>query len=340
MAKKEVKEAVRAAKQKTNLDAVLKNIRKEYGDDAVLVLAGDGAMPEIERRSSGILVLDEILGGGYPTGRIIEVYGPESSGKTTLCLTAVAAAQKRGEQCAYIDMEHALDPVYAQKIGVDLGTLLFSQPDNGEMALDIAESLMTTGEVSLIVVDSVAALTPIAELNGEVGDANIGLLARLMSSNMRRILLAAANSHCIIIFVNQIREKINGGYGNPETTPGGRALKFFASVRLDIRRKDKIEEGGVVVGHNTAVKTVKNKTFPPFRTCTFNIMFNRGVDIEGCVVDAAMKKGLISQAGAWYNYDGQRFQGRSSVLSYFMENEDALAELQDRLAEGEKGENV
>ncbi len=329
------KEATSETKKSKSLEAALANIRKTYGEDAVMIMDEDSSLPEVERISSGIPVMDKIMGGGWPKGRIIEVYGPESSGKTTVCLTAIASAQKEGLTCAFIDMEHALDPVYAQAIGVDLKKLIVSQPDSGEMALEITDSLVSTGEVGLAVVDSVAALTPKAEIDGDMGDAHVGLLPRLMSQGMRKLMLSAANAKCPVLFINQIREKV-GGYGNPETTPGGRALKFFSSVRLDIRKKDKLTEGGEAIGNHTVVKTVKNKTFPPFRECSFNIIFGKGVDVLGSMVDIAVDKDIINKSGAWFTYDGQRFQGRTPVVEYFRDNPEAQEKLKAQLAEAEE----
>ncbi len=329
MAKK--KEEIKKKEHK-NLDAVLKDIRKTYGEESIMTFDDENIVP-IERRPTGIMPLDRILGGGLPKGRICEIYGPESSGKTTICLKAIAQAQANGETCAFIDMEHALDPVYAQALGVDMKALLLSQPDSGEMALDIAESLMLTGEVSLIAVDSVAALTPQAEIDGDIGEAHVGLLARLMSQAMRKISLAASSTGCTIVFINQIREKVGVSYGSPETTPGGRALKFFASVRMDIRRKDRITKGVDVIGNKVAIKTVKNKVYPPFKECSFNILFAKGPDVTGCLVDEAVDLDIVSKAGAWFTYNGQRFQGRDSVVEYFDNNKEELEALEEQIRE-------
>lgn len=298
------------------LDDVLKKINKQFGEGAIMTYDDDN-LPKIERLSSGILPLDLILGGGYPVGRIIEIYGPESSGKTTIALKAIASAQKAGKTCAFIDAEHALDPQYAKVLGVKMNSLLISQPNNGEEALEIAEALVRSGAIGMIVVDSVAALTPRKEVDGEMGDANVGLHARLMSQAMRKLTPVLGASNCIAIFINQIREKVGVMYGNPETTTGGRALKFYASVRLDVRKKETLKNGTESVANRTKVKTVKNKTYPPFKQTEFDIVFGKGPDEVGSVIDFAIAQEIINKAGAWFTFKDRRFRGKSEVVEYF-----------------------
>ena len=296
---------------------VISQIRKDFGKDAIMTFDSN-SVQQIPRISSGILPLDMILGGGICLGRIFEIYGPESSGKTTIAIKAIASFQKNNKICAFIDAEHAFDPNYAKALGVNLETLLFTQPDNGEQALDIAEQLIRTGKVALIVVDSVAALVPKKEIDGDMGDANVGLHARLMSQAMRKLTAIASKSNCSLIFINQIREKVGVVYGNPETTTGGRALKFYASVRLEVRKKQTITEGAESIANHVRVKTVKNKTFPPFKECEFDIIFGKGPDEEGSLIDLAIEAGIIEKAGAWFTLkDGSRFHGVGKIKEFF-----------------------
>ena len=277
----------------------------------------DENVPQIPKISSGIFSLDNILGGGYPCGRIVEIYGLESSGKTTIALKAIASAQSLGHVCAFIDAEHALDMTYAKALGVKTKEILLSQPDSGEMALEIAEMLIRSGSVGMIVIDSVAALVPRAELEGEMGDANIGLHARLMSKAMRKLTGIISHSNCIVIFINQIREKVGVSYGNPEVTTGGRALKFYASVRLEVRKKDTLKSGTEMVGNKTRVKTVKNKIYPPFKTAEFDIIFGTGPDEIGEIIDLGIEKELIVKSGAWFSFNEKRYHGREDLRNFF-----------------------
>ena len=296
---------------------VISQIRKDFGKDAIMTFDSN-SVQQIPRISSGILPLDMILGGGICLGRIFEVYGPESSGKTTIATKAIASFQKNNKICAFIDAEHAFDPHYAKALGVNLETLLFTQPDNGEQALDIAEQLIRTGKVSLIVVDSVAALVPKKEIDGDMGDANVGLHARLMSQAMRKLTAIASKSNCSLIFINKKQKKVGVVYGNPETTTGGRALKFYASVRLEVRKKQTITEGTESIANHVRVKTVKNKTFPPFKECEFDIIFGKGPDEEGSLIDLAIEAGIIEKAGAWFTLkDGSRFHGVGKIKEFF-----------------------
>ena len=297
-----------------NLDAVLADIEKQFGKGAVMKL-GDNTHQKIDTISSGSLSLDIALGiGGYPKGRIIEIYGPESSGKTTFALHAIAEAQRNGGRAAFIDAEHALDPAYAAKIGVNIDELLLSQPDNGEQALEICEALVKSGAISIIVIDSVAALVPQAEIEGEMGDSHVGLQARLMSQALRKLSGVISKTNTIAIFINQLREKVGVMFGNPEVTPGGRALKFYSSIRLDIRKAEQIKLGADVIGSKTNVKVVKNKMAPPFKNCTVDIMYGTGVSVEGEIVDLASDAGIIEKSGAWYSYNGEKIgQGKENV---------------------------
>lgn len=314
---------------------VIKNIDKEFGAGAIMRL-GERHVMDIEAISTGSLALDHALGiGGLPKGRITEIYGPESSGKTTLALHCIAECQKQGGTAAFIDAEHALDPVYAKQIGVDIDNLLISQPDNGEQALEICDALVRSAAVDIIVVDSVAALTPRAEIEGEMGDSHVGLLARLMSQALRKLTANISKTNTTLIFINQIREKIGTMYGNPETTTGGRALKFYASVRLDIRRKDAIKKGSEIVGNITRVKVVKNKVAPPFKTVTFDILYGEGISNESSIVDIATDMEIINKSGSWFSYNGQRLgQGRENTRLYLKEHPEMRDEIVARIKQG------
>ncbi|HGY5236741.1 recombinase RecA [Aeromonas salmonicida] len=320
-------------KQKA-LAAALGQIEKQFGKGSIMRL-GDSKTMDIEAISTGSLSLDVALGiGGLPCGRIVEIYGPESSGKTTLTLQVIAEAQKKGKVCAFIDAEHALDPIYAAKLGVNVDDLLISQPDTGEQALEICDMLVRSNAVDVIIVDSVAALTPKAEIEGEMGDSHVGLQARLMSQALRKLTANIKNANCLCIFINQIRMKIGVMFGSPETTTGGNALKFYASVRLDIRRIGAIKEGDEVVGNETRVKVVKNKVAPPFKQAEFQIFYGVGISKEGELVDLGVKHKLIDKAGAWYSYNGEKIgQGKANVMKLFTENKVMAAEVEARLRE-------
>ena len=314
------------------LDAAMSQIEKQFGKGYVMKL-GEFKSMNVEAVSTGALSLDIALGiGGIPKGRIVEIYGPESSGKTTLALHAVAEAQKMGGEAAFIDAEHALDPVYARKIGVDIDNLIVSQPDTGEQALEIAEALIRSGAIDIIVVDSVAALVPKAEIDGDMGDSHIGLQARLMSQALRKLAGAINKTNAIIIFINQLREKVGVMFGNPETTTGGRALKFYASVRMDIRKVENIKQDGNVVGSRTRVKVVKNKVAPPFREAEFDIVYGKGISKEGSLLDLAVNLNIIEKSGSWFSYNGDRIgQGRENVKKYIEENPKLSAELDKKI---------
>ena len=314
------------------LEAALKQIEKEFGKGAVMRL-GDDVDRKIEVISSGSIALDKALGvGGYPKGRIIEIYGPESSGKTTFALHAIANAQKAGGYAAFIDAEHALDPVYAKNLGVDIENLILSQPDSGEQALEIAEALIKSGSVAIIVIDSVAALVPEAELNGEMGDNHVGLHARLMSQAMRKMSGLISKTNCVAIFINQIREKVGIMFGNPETTTGGRALKFFSSVRLDIRKGEAIKDGTTILGNKTNIKVVKNKVAPPFKTAEVEIIYGKGISRIGEIVDMAVKADIIHKAGAWFSYEGNKIgQGRENAKEFLENNPEMLKEIEEKV---------
>lgn len=323
-AKKEPKELAPAAKDQSGKDQALSlavdQIRKNFGQGAIMQL-GDEHKIDVETFSAGALSLDLALGGGIPKGRIIEIYGPESSGKTTLTLHAIAEIQKEGGSAAFIDAEHALDPAYAERIGVDINKLLVAQPDNGEQALEIVETLVRSNAVDLIVVDSVAALVPQAEIEGDMGDSHMGLQARLMSQALRKLTGIISRSKCTVIFINQLRMKIGIMFGNPETTTGGNALKFYASVRMDIRRVSQIKSGDDVIGNRTRVKVVKNKIAPPFREAEFDIMYNVGISRQGDVLDLGVQHGIVGKAGAWFEYDGAKIgQGREAAKQYLVDN--------------------
>lgn len=320
-------------KDKT-LDQVLADIEKQFGKGAIMKL-GEKGIRNIDVVSSGSLALDQALGvGGYPKGRIIEIFGPESSGKTTIALHAIAEVQKTGGRAAFIDAEHALDPVYAKKLGVDTDELLLSQPDTGEQALEIVEALVRSGAMSIIVVDSVAALVPQAEIEGEMGDSHVGLQARLMSQALRKLGGIVNKTNTICIFINQLREKVGIMFGNPETTPGGRALKFYSTVRLDVRRGEQIKVGGDVLGNKTIIKVVKNKVAPPFKTAEVEIMYGEGISKEGEVIDIASNIGLIDKSGAWFSYKGEKIgQGKENVKLVFKNNPELYKEIEEKVRE-------
>lgn len=318
--------------RKAALEQALKQIEKQFGKGSVMKL-GEKTDREISTSSTGSLALDAALGvGGYPRGRIIEIYGPESSGKTTVALHAIAEVQATGGQAAFIDAEHALDPVYAQKLGVNIDELLLSQPDTGEQALEIAEALVRSGAVDILVIDSVAALVPKAEIEGEMGDAHVGLQARLMSQALRKLSGAINKSKTIAVFINQIREKVGVMFGNPEVTPGGRALKFYSSVRLEVRRGEAIKQGNDIMGNKTRVRVVKNKVAPPFRTAEVDIMYGEGISREGEIVDLGAELEIVQKSGAWYSYEGERLgQGRENAKTFLKENPDIRAEIANKI---------
>lgn len=314
------------------LEAAMSQIEKQFGKGSVMKLGNYDSM-NVEAISTGALNLDIALGiGGIPRGRIIEIYGPESSGKTTLALHAIAEAQKTGGEAAFIDAEHALDPVYAKKIGVDIDNLIVSQPDTGEQALEIAEALIRSGAIDIVVVDSVAALVPKAEIDGDMGDSHIGLQARLMSQALRKLAGTINKTNAIIIFINQLREKVGVMFGNPETTAGGRALKYYASVRMDIRRIESIKQDGEVVGNRTRVKIVKNKVAPPFREAEFDIIYGKGISKEGSVLDLAVDLGIIEKSGSWFSYNGEKIgQGRENIKKQLSENPKFMNEVEKKV---------
>lgn len=315
-------------------------INKQFGDGAIRRL-GDTQTIDVELINSGALSLDLALGGGYPKGRIIEVYGPESSGKTTLTLHAIAEIQKKGGTAAFVDAEHALDPAYARRLGVDTDNLLVAQPDNGEQALEIVETLVRSNAVDLVIVDSVAALVPQAEIEGEMGDSHMGLQARLMSQALRKLTGIINKSKTIVIFINQIRMKIGVMFGNPETTTGGNALKFYASVRLDIRRTGQIKSGEDIIGNRTKVKIVKNKIAPPFRVAEFDIMYNEGISKTGDVLDLAVQHGIVGKSGAWFDYNDAKIgQGREASKQYLSDHKDVLAEIEAKVRAKVDGEDL
>ncbi|MCI8861704.1 MAG: recombinase RecA [Lachnospiraceae bacterium] len=318
------------------LDAALGQIEKQFGKGSVMKLGDKGAHMQIETTPTGCLSLDMALGlGGVPKGRIIEVYGPESSGKTTVALHMVAEVQKRGGIAGFIDAEHALDPVYAKNIGVDIDNLYISQPDNGEQALEITETMVRSGAVDIIIVDSVAALVPKAEIEGDMGDSHVGLQARLMSQALRKLTAVTSKSNCTVIFINQLREKIGVMFGNPETTTGGRALKFYSSIRLDVRRVETLKQGGEMVGNRTKIKVVKNKIAPPFKEAEFDIMFGEGISREGDILDLAVNTGVVNKSGAWYAYNGDKIgQGRENAKTYLRQNAAVCQEIEERVREG------
>ncbi len=316
------------------LDAVFGAIEKQYGKGSIMKL-GEAPHVDVDAIPTGSLTLDLALGvGGIPKGRVIEIYGPESSGKTTVALHVVAEAQRRGGEAAFIDAEHALDPVYAKNLGVDIDNLIVSQPDTGEQALEIAEALVRSGALDVVVIDSVAALVPKAEIEGEMGSAHVGLLARLMSQALRKLTGITSKSGTAVIFINQIREKVGVVYGNPETTPGGRALKFFASVRLEVRRQEPIKNGTEIIGNKTKVKVVKNKVAPPYKEAEFDIMYGQGISKLGNILDMATNFDIIKKSGAWFSYNGERLgQGRDNVKKYMEENPDFALEVERKVRE-------
>ncbi len=315
------------------LESALVNIEKAYGKGAVMKLGDSSANMNLEAVPTGCLSLDIALGlGGVPKGRIIEVYGPESSGKTTVALHMVAEVQKRGGIAGFIDAEHALDPVYAKNIGVDIENLYISQPDNGEQALEITETMVRSGAVDIVIVDSVAALVPKAEIDGDMGDSHVGLQARLMSQALRKLTAAISRSNCIVIFINQLREKVGVMFGNPETTTGGRALKFYASIRLDVRRIETLKQGGEMIGNRVRVKVVKNKVAPPFKEAEFDIMFGKGISRTGDVLDLAVKQNIIQKSGAWFAYNDSKIgQGRENAKLFLAEHPDLMDEVEAKV---------
>ena len=319
-------------KQKA-LEAALGHIEKQYGKGSVMKLGDSSSHMQVEAIPTGSLGLDIALGvGGVPKGRIIEIYGPESSGKTTVALHMVSEVQKRGGIAGFIDAEHALDPVYAKNIGVDIDNLYISQPDNGEQALEITETMVRSGAVDIVIVDSVAALVPKAEIEGDMGDSHVGLHARLMSQALRKLTAAISRSNCVVIFINQLREKVGVMFGNPETTTGGRALKFYASVRLDVRRTETLKQGGEMVGNHTKVKVVKNKVAPPFNQAEFDIMFGTGISREGEILDLAADCDVVNKSGAWYSYNGDRIgQGRENVKVFLKEHLEVCQEIERKV---------
>jgi recombination protein RecA len=314
------------------LEMAMGQIEKQFGKGSIMRM-GDNLGMQIDSISTGALSLDIALGiGGLPRGRVVEIFGPESSGKSTLAMHVVAEAQRNGGICAYIDAEHAMDPVYANAIGVNIDDLLISQPDTGEQALEIADMLIRSGALDVIVIDSVAALTPRAEIEGEMGDAHVGLQARLMSQALRKLTATLNRSNTIAIFINQLREKIGVLFGSPETTPGGRALKFYSSVRLDIRRIESIKDGAEVIGNRTRVKVVKNKTASPFKTAEFDIMYGKGISREGSLIDVALDLGIIKKSGAWYTYEGEQLgQGRENAKNFLAENLEVMIEISEKI---------
>ena len=317
------------------LDAALVQIEKQYEKGAVMKLGDPSAQMNVETIPTGSLSLDIALGlGGIPKGRIIEIYGPESSGKTTVTLHMIAEVQKRGGIAGFIDAEHAFDPVYAKNIGVDIDNLYISQPDNGEQALEITETMVRSGAIDIVVVDSVAALVPKAEIDGDMGDSHVGLQARLMSQALRKLTAVISKSNCTVVFINQLREKVGVMFGNPETTTGGRALKFYSSVRLDVRRIEALKQGGEVIGNRTRVKVVKNKIAPPFKEAEFDIMFGKGISKEGDIVDLASNVGIINKSGAWFAYEGNKIgQGRENAKQYLRDNPAVCDEIENKVRE-------
>ena len=331
------------------LDSALAQLEKQYGKGTVMKLGDKGAALNVESIPTGSLSLDIALGvGGVPRGRVLEIYGPESSGKTTVALHIVAEVQKRGGIAGFVDAEHALDPVYAANIGVDIDNLYISQPDNGEQALEITETMVRSGAMDVIIIDSVAALVPRAEIDGEMGDSHVGLQARLMSQALRKLTPVVSKSGCIVIFINQLREKVGVMFGNPETTTGGRALKFYSSIRMDVRRIETLKQNGEFIGNRTRIKVVKNKVAPPFQEAEFDIMFGKGISKEGDILDLAVKKNIVEKSGAWFSYNGEKIgQGRENAKLYFENNPDVMEEVENKVrqmykpaATTESGEDV
>lgn len=324
------------------LESALAQLEKQYGKGTVMKLGDKSAALNVETIPTGSLSLDIALGaGGVPRGRVIEIYGPESSGKTTVALHIVAEVQKSGGIAGFVDAEHALDPVYASNIGVDIDNLYVSQPDNGEQALEITETMVRSGAIDVIIVDSVAALVPRAEIDGEMGDSHVGLQARLMSQALRKLTPVVSKSGCIVIFINQLREKVGVMFGNPETTTGGRALKFYASVRMDVRRIETLKQSGECIGNRTRIKVVKNKVAPPFQEAEFDIMFGKGISKEGDILDLAVKKNIVDKSGAWFSYNGDKIgQGRENAKNYLLANPSVCADIEARIRELFKPEPV
>lgn len=331
---KPVEKTVAPDERKKALQTAIAQIEKQFGDGTIMFM-GENKHMDVEHLPTGSLMLDLALGiGGLPKGRIIEVYGTESSGKTTLCLHAVAEAQKAGGMAAFIDVEHALDPVYAKNLGVDIDNLLVSQPDTGEQALEIIETLVRSGAIDIVVLDSVAAMATKAEIDGDMGDAHVGVQARLMSQAMRKLTAVIGKTNCVAIFINQIREKIGVMYGNPETTPGGRALKFYASVRIEVRKGEPLKNGAEVYGNRVKCKVVKNKVAPPFKTAEFDMIFGQGISRMGEIVDCAVEMGIIKKSGSWFSYDDMKIgQGRDKVFDFLKENPTLCAEVEQKVRE-------
>ena len=322
------------AEKKKALNSVFESIEKQYGKGSIMKL-GDSAKVDVDVIPTGSMMLDMALGvGGIPKGRVVEIYGPEASGKTTVALHIVAEAQKRGGEAAFVDAEHALDPAYAQKLGVDIDNLIVAQPDTGEQGLEIAEALVRSGALDVIVIDSVAALVPRAEIEGEMGDSHVGLLARLMSQALRKLTGITSKTGTTVIFINQLREKVGVIYGNPETTPGGKALKYFSSVRLDVRKLEAIKNGTEIIGNKTRVRVVKNKVAPPFKEAEFDILYGQGISKEGNILDVAVNLDIIQKSGAWFSYEGERLgQGRDNVRKYMMENQQFTQDIEELIRE-------
>ena len=334
-AKDKITNLTDAGEKEKALEAALNQIQKQFGKGSIMKLGDKGSQLNVESISTGSISLDMATGvGGVPKGRIVEIYGPESSGKTTLTLHIIAEAQKNGGKAAFIDAEHALDPVYAKNLGVDTENLLVSQPDTGEQALEICDMLVRSGALDIVVIDSVAALVPKAEIQGEMGDAHVGLQARLMSQALRKLTAVISKSNCIVIFINQLREKVGVMFGNPETTTGGRALKFYSSIRLDVRRIESLKQGGEIVGNRTRIKVVKNKIAPPFKEAEFDIMFGQGISKEGDILDLAANIGVINKSGAWYAYNGEKIgQGRENAKTFLREHPEIRDEVEGKVRE-------